>query len=200
MTTSLFRAGTYFISSDITAEIHGAHPQAGLRRAMYNPLLACYQAGDGRWFWLLGLQAERHWPNVLRAIGRTELLTDERFTSFGQLLHNSAEVIALLDEAFAARTLDEWIPIFDREDVWWDPIQSLAGLLDDPLFAASGAAPSGHRLGQTHSCGARGLPDDRARRDDGRTGRGPAHRGDPSRARLRLGQGSSGLKDDNVIP
>ena len=35
-----------------------------MRRTHYNPLLGCYRAGDGRWFWLLGLQATRHWPGV----------------------------------------------------------------------------------------------------------------------------------------
>jgi crotonobetainyl-CoA:carnitine CoA-transferase CaiB-like acyl-CoA transferase len=139
VTSSLFRTGTYVISSDIAAELAGAHPEPGMRRAQYNPLLGCYQAGDGRWFWLLGLQADRHWPNVLRAVGRTELVTDERFSSFGRLLRNAREVIAILDDAFAARSLDEWAPIFAREDVWWDPVQNLAELLRDPLFAASAA-------------------------------------------------------------
>ena len=70
VTTSLLRTGTYVISSTSMAELSGVSPETGLRRAMYNPLLACYRAGDGRWFWLLGLQVERHWPNVVRAVGR----------------------------------------------------------------------------------------------------------------------------------
>src|SRR3990172_6273406 len=34
----------------------------------------------GRWFWLLLLQADRHWPDLCRAIGREGLLQDESFS------------------------------------------------------------------------------------------------------------------------
>jgi crotonobetainyl-CoA:carnitine CoA-transferase CaiB-like acyl-CoA transferase len=42
-------------------------------------MLGCYQTSDGRWFFLLGLQATRHWPNVAAAVERDDLLADERF-------------------------------------------------------------------------------------------------------------------------
>ena len=32
--------------------------------------------GDGKWLWLIGLEADRHFPGVLRAIGREELGED----------------------------------------------------------------------------------------------------------------------------
>ncbi|MDA8047047.1 MAG: CaiB/BaiF CoA-transferase family protein [Actinomycetota bacterium] len=139
VSTSLMRAGTYFISSDISALLNGDRPQSGLRRAMYNPLLACYQAADSRWFWLLGLQAWRHWPNVLAAVGRTELLDDARFSSFTALTTHREEVMSVLDAEFARRPLSEWAPIFDAHDVWWDPVQDLDEVVADPLFEACGA-------------------------------------------------------------
>src|SRR5690606_26413781 len=77
--TSLVRTGAYVISSDLAAHVNDERPEAGLRRALYNPMLACYRAADGRWFFLLGLEATRHWPKVAAAIGRTDLLDDERF-------------------------------------------------------------------------------------------------------------------------
>ena len=80
--TSLVRAGAYVVSSDLAAHTNGEAPEAGLRRALYNPMLACYRAGDGRWFFLLGLEATRHWPNVAAAVGREDLLADERFNDF----------------------------------------------------------------------------------------------------------------------
>ncbi|MET0143637.1 MAG: CoA transferase [Ilumatobacteraceae bacterium] len=139
VTTSLLRTGTFMISSDLSAQLAGRPPVTGLRRAMYNPLLACYRAGDGRWFWLLGLQIDRHWPSVLRAVGREELLTDDRFSSFARIVRNSQDVIEILDTEFSRRSLDEWAAIFDREDVWWDPVQSLADVIADPVVGASGA-------------------------------------------------------------
>src|SRR6185369_7161463 len=43
------------------------------------PLVNSYQAGDGRWFWLIGLEADRHFPGLLAAIDRQDLAQDERF-------------------------------------------------------------------------------------------------------------------------
>lgn len=139
VSTSLMRAGTYFISSDISAFLNGDRPQSGLRRAMYNPLLACYRAGDSKWFWLLGLQAWRHWPNVLAAVGRADLLDDPRFSSFTALTAHREEAMSVLDVEFAKRPLGDWAPIFDAHDVWWDPVQDLDEVVADPVFESCGA-------------------------------------------------------------
>lgn len=137
--TSLVRAGAYVLSSDLAAHANGEGPEPGLRRAMYNPLLACYRAGDDRWFFLLGLQAGRHWPNVVNAVGRPELLADERFGDFMGLVVHSDEIIAILDEAFAQRPLAEWAEIFEAHDVWWDPVQGFDEVVADPTLRDAGA-------------------------------------------------------------
>ncbi|MFV0257558.1 MAG: CaiB/BaiF CoA transferase family protein [Acidimicrobiales bacterium] len=139
VTTSLLRTGAYTISSDLIAQIRDDHPMPeGMHRMMFNPLLACYRAGDGRWFWLLGLEPTRHWPQVLKAVGRTDLLDDERFSSFGRLVRNGRQVIDLLDPEFAKRPLADWAEIFAAEDVWWDPVLDIPDMLDDPVVADAG--------------------------------------------------------------
>ncbi len=40
------------------------------RRRIPNPLVNCYRSSDGRWFWLLGLQGDRHWPDPHRTRSR----------------------------------------------------------------------------------------------------------------------------------
>jgi crotonobetainyl-CoA:carnitine CoA-transferase CaiB-like acyl-CoA transferase len=52
---------------------------------------------------------------------------------------NGLDVVAILDGEFALRPLRDWDAIFAREDVWWDPVLDLPGMLDDPVFMASGA-------------------------------------------------------------
>jgi crotonobetainyl-CoA:carnitine CoA-transferase CaiB-like acyl-CoA transferase len=136
--TSLVRAGAYVISSDLAAHTNDEAPEAGLRRALYNPMLACYRAGDDRWFFLLGLEATRHWPNVAAAVGRTELLDDERFADFLSLVVNRDALIEILDEEFAKKTLDEWADVFAEHDVWWDPVQSFEEVAADPIMRAAG--------------------------------------------------------------
>ena len=198
VTTSLLRTGAFVISSDLCAQLAGPPPETGLRRAMYNPLLACYRAADGRWFWLLGLQVERHWPRILRAVAREDLLSDERFSSFARILRNGRELIAILDEEFARHTLDEWAPIFAREDVWWDPVQDLAEVLDDPVVHASGALVATGAGGRTIAA-----PVDFAGFDPGPAQRAPEAGEHTEEILLELGldwPDIAALQSDGVIP
>lgn len=138
VSTSLVRTGAFVISSDLAAHVNGEIAEAGLRRALYNPLLGCYRAADGRWFFLLGLEATRHWPNVARAVGRDDLIDDERFADFMGLILNAAALIEILDVEFAKRPLDEWAAVFEANEVWWDPVQSFAEVAADPIMREAG--------------------------------------------------------------
>lgn len=138
VSTSLVRTGAFVISSDLAAHVNGEIAEAGLRRALYNPLLGCYRAADGRWFFLLGLEATRHWPNVARAVGREDLIDDERFADFMGLILNAAALIEILDVEFAKRPLDEWAAVFEANEVWWDPVQSFAEVAADPIMREAG--------------------------------------------------------------
>ena len=48
---------------------------------MGNPCMNNYAAADGRRFWIVGLQGDRHWPALCRAVGRPDWLTDPRFAT-----------------------------------------------------------------------------------------------------------------------
>lgn len=138
VSTSLMRTGAYVLSSDLNSSLQGNRRPGGLNRMMFNPLLAVYRSSDDQWFWLLGVQATRHWPGVCRAIGRPELALDERFATMEALVANRTEVLGLLDAAFATRTMADWADAFAEEDVWWDPQLSFGDVLADPLIRASG--------------------------------------------------------------
>ncbi len=43
-----------------------------------------------------------------------------------------------LNGVFASRPLAEWGEVFDREDVWWAPVQHPHELLDDPVARDAG--------------------------------------------------------------
>ena len=103
-----------------------------------NPLISAYEAGDGKRFWMLGLQGDRHWPDVLRAVGRPEWADDERFADLMARFANSAELVRELNAIFATKPLADWGEVFDREDVWWAPVQHAHDLIDDPIARAAG--------------------------------------------------------------
>jgi crotonobetainyl-CoA:carnitine CoA-transferase CaiB-like acyl-CoA transferase len=111
----------------------------GNRKTMGNPSINCYQDRDGRWFWIVGLEGERHWPPLARAVGHPEWTRDPRFATPGARARNAAELIALLDAIFATRTRDEWALVFAAEkDFWWAPVQTVDEVLADPQVAACG--------------------------------------------------------------
>ena len=137
--TSLYRAGMYAMSWDLSMQLRvGAIvPQLG-RRAVNNPLVNTYRAGDGRWFYLVNLQADRYWPGFCRAIGREDLLADPRFADIRTRRRSAAELIDILDEVFATRPRDAWGEAFDREGVVWGKVQTLAEVIDDPQAEEAG--------------------------------------------------------------
>jgi crotonobetainyl-CoA:carnitine CoA-transferase CaiB-like acyl-CoA transferase len=141
VSTSLLRQGAYTLGFDVNIGLMwGRTVAAGVRETMGSPTVNNYVAGDGRPFWLVGLEGARHWPALARAVGRPEWLTDERFVEPRGRAMNAAALIAELDAIFATRPLSEWAEIFDAEpDLFWSPVNSLDDLLVDEQFWASGA-------------------------------------------------------------
>lgn len=132
VSTSLMRIGAYMLGWDLNSHLRSGTPVRAIRREqMPNPIVTSYQAGDGKWFWLLCLQGDRHWPDVVAAIGAPELEHDERFATLFDRMRNCEELVKLLDGVFSKRTLAEWGEIFDAHDVWWAPVQSVDELPDD---------------------------------------------------------------------
>lgn len=98
-----------------------------------------YTAGDGRRFWLVGLEGDRHWPALCAAVGRTDWLRDARYATGRDRAVNAAGLIAELDAIFAGRTLAEWSEVFAAHpDVFWSPINSMEDVLADEQFHAGG--------------------------------------------------------------
>jgi crotonobetainyl-CoA:carnitine CoA-transferase CaiB-like acyl-CoA transferase len=138
--TSLYRQGVYTISFDLNTFLATGHSIAiGRRESMGNPCMNNYTAADGRRFWLVGLEGERHWPPLCRAVGRPDWLTDPRFAKPRARAENAGELIAALDAVFAAKTLDEWTAVFAGEpELFWSPINTLEDVLGDEQFHAAG--------------------------------------------------------------
>jgi crotonobetainyl-CoA:carnitine CoA-transferase CaiB-like acyl-CoA transferase len=140
VSTSLLRQGLYTLSFDLAVTLRfGLAIQAGDRRRIPNPAINCYRDCDGRWFWIVGLEAERHWPPLARAAGHPEWISDPRFAGPAERARNAEELIRLFDEVFAARSRAEWAEIFDaEEDLWWAPVQTLDEVVNDPQVRAGG--------------------------------------------------------------
>lgn len=140
VTTSLYRQGAYTVSFDLNTLLStGSQIAMGQRESMGNPCMNNYAAGDGRRFWIVGLQGERHWPALCRAVGRADWLEDARFANARARAANGSVLIAELDALFAAKPLDEWAEVFAGEpDFFWSPVNTLSDVLADEQFHAAG--------------------------------------------------------------
>lgn len=140
VSTSLYRQGAYTVSFDLTTFLITGNPIAiGQREVMGNPCMNNYSAADGKRFWLVGLQGDRHWPALCAAVQRPDWPTDERFATGRARAANAAELIAELDAIFARRTLAEWTEVFAAHpDLFWSPINSMEDVIGDEQFHAAG--------------------------------------------------------------
>lgn len=140
VSTSLYRQGAYTVSFDLNTFLITGHAIAiGQRESMGNPCMNNYTAADGRRFWLVGLQAERHWPALCAVVLRPEWLTDERYATGRARAANAVELIAELDAIFAGKALDEWAERFGTQpDLFWSPINSMEDVIADEQFHAAG--------------------------------------------------------------
>ncbi len=133
VSTSLLRTGMYALAWDLGIQLRfGRRSSTRSREQSQSPLINSYRAGDGRMFWLICLEADRHWPKVLDAIERPDLGEDPRYVDSPGRLANCEALVADLDTIFASRPLDVWGERFDAFDVWWSPVQSIPEVIADP--------------------------------------------------------------------
>jgi crotonobetainyl-CoA:carnitine CoA-transferase CaiB-like acyl-CoA transferase len=139
LSVSLLRIGAYMVGWDLSIALRLGIPVGPYdRHHAINPIINCYRSKDGRWFWILFLQADRHWPDLCRAIQREDLLSDPRFADIAIRRDNAPDLVAELDGVFATKTLAEWAEVFDREDVWWAPVNTVNEMLEDRVVHDAG--------------------------------------------------------------
>jgi crotonobetainyl-CoA:carnitine CoA-transferase CaiB-like acyl-CoA transferase len=137
--TSLLRTGTYALGWELGVQLLlGRVPGSVDRTASKTPLFNCYRSGDDQWFWLMGVEADRHFVSVLEATDRKELASDERFATARDRRHNRVAFIQELDATFAERPLEEWARRFDECRVWWAPVQTPQQVVEDEQVATAG--------------------------------------------------------------
>jgi crotonobetainyl-CoA:carnitine CoA-transferase CaiB-like acyl-CoA transferase len=136
---SLLRTGLYAMGWPLGLQLAFGRLESATRREdTPAPLVNCYAAGDGRWFWLIALEGDRHFPGIIAALERPELADDARFADAKARKRHATELVATLDAAFATRPMAEWAERFDAHDVWWAPAHTPAEVLEDPQVAAAG--------------------------------------------------------------
>ena len=107
-------------------------------RSTANPLLTGYRCANDEWIWLLGLEGDRHWPNISAALGLDHLRDDPRFATMEGRRDHAVEVWATLQERFGSDSRAEWGRRLDVAGVWWAKVQHAHELVDDEQAHAAG--------------------------------------------------------------
>jgi crotonobetainyl-CoA:carnitine CoA-transferase CaiB-like acyl-CoA transferase len=133
--TGMWAMGQAFALS-LTSNVPWQGPPTGAPRL--NPLVRNFLTKDEHSLSLCCLQASRYWAELVAAVGRPELATDPRFADHAGLIENSLEAQALLEEAFAERTVAEWRERLADFTGQWCVVQDTLECAVDPQSIANG--------------------------------------------------------------
>lgn len=97
-----------------------------------NPLYNYYQCGDRRWIAIVVMTPDPRWPAFCRALGIEQLEKDPRFDSMDHRQANCEEIIRILDERFATKTVYEWAKILREHDIIFSVLKTIDEFGKDP--------------------------------------------------------------------
>jgi len=101
------------------------------RKVPDTPLINMFKASDEKWFCTSIMEHERFWPGFCECIGRPDLIYNERYSQLRNARGHSEELTAILDEAFAKKTREEWMILFKKFDIPSGPIFNGHDVLKD---------------------------------------------------------------------
>jgi len=139
---SLLHLGLWQLSSDVVGSgIIGERVPKFDRSDMPSPLANVYKTADDRFLYLMYLQTDRFWQDLCRALDREDLIDDERFANAAARFEHRREGIAIFDEIFASKSLEEWRIRLDALDGVWGPVLNAYEVHNDPQVIENGYLP-----------------------------------------------------------
>jgi crotonobetainyl-CoA:carnitine CoA-transferase CaiB-like acyl-CoA transferase len=84
---------------------------------------------------------DKQWTSFLTAVGRDDLLADDRYTSFAKRAVHIDVVYAELARIFQTRSTDDWTKLLDAVDVPAMRMHDLESILHDPHLVATDFFP-----------------------------------------------------------
>ena len=136
VTTSLLAEGVWSASVSIQAALCDAKFFAPHdRKNPANAAMNVYRSSDDTWFVLLVTPDKL--AAVAKAIGRTDLLTDPRFSDRAKLVENMPQLTAILDEVFGAQPMAHWYEAFNGVHVTFGAVRGPQEVITDPQLRAN---------------------------------------------------------------
>ncbi|MFC2069850.1 CoA transferase, partial [Chloroflexota bacterium] len=96
------------------------------------PLFTVYQTKDDRWIQMSMIQPDPFWPAFCQVIERPELENDPRFSDMNKRTENNEELIRIIDEVIATKTMAEWDKCCRKYGLIYSPVQNTTEVINDP--------------------------------------------------------------------
>lgn len=109
------------------------------RKLISNPLNVAHRTRDGRWIQISMPRYDFYYPKFMTALGREDLLGDERFFPQTNLQSNLVEFYDLLDAEIGKRTVAEMAELMTAADLPYAVCQTWEEVLKDPQAWGSDA-------------------------------------------------------------
>jgi len=139
LATSLMANGAWSNACGIQAAMVGAQfTPWWTRKAPPNPVINHYVTRDQQRFLTCCIDPKKDWGNLCRALGRAELIEDERFRTPELRRANSTALVGIIDQIIASKDMAEWIEIFRLNDVIWAPVLSTVEVASDRQMEVNG--------------------------------------------------------------
>jgi crotonobetainyl-CoA:carnitine CoA-transferase CaiB-like acyl-CoA transferase len=140
--TSLFETAAWTLATDYGVTAVDRAPVR--RRSRQQQIVATanrYPCADGNWV-VFNMPEASAWPRFCAALGLDHLLDDDRLQDIKGRFDNMAELVGTVDAALAAKSRDDWGPIFDEHRLIWGPVLGLHEVTGDPQAEAIGLFPT----------------------------------------------------------
>jgi CoA:oxalate CoA-transferase len=115
----------YFATGKTPVRLGNAHYQL----APWNT----YATRDARHLMVVA-HNDKYWRNLLAAIGRDDLASDQRFASNAARLDNREALDLVLADAFRSEVLDRWIARLGESDALFSVVRDLPEVFSDPAL------------------------------------------------------------------
>ncbi|MEZ4521392.1 MAG: CoA transferase [Thermomicrobiales bacterium] len=129
--TSLLESMVGMLAFQATRYLNGAGvpPPAGNHHPINAPY-GVFRASDG--YITIGAAGEKRWPQMCQIIDAPEFLEDERFKDNGGRYENRELLADMISEKLQAKTVDEWVEIFNDASIPSGPIYDMEQALEHP--------------------------------------------------------------------
>ena len=123
---TVWESSVYFAEGEIPGPLGSAHRVS-----------APYQALRTKNGYLnLGAATQPTWEQLCRAIGREDLMEDDRFRNPWDRKAREKELAALLEETFSTQDTEQWLELLDAAGVVAGPIYNMEQVYQDPQVLA----------------------------------------------------------------